>query len=154
MTNRANKQLVKAVDYHIGWHRIGDVDIIVSDGDMRRAAIDVWAKLLREIIDSKPTSDTHFVLLDLTGPKQATTPYSMQTARQLAQYVMDAREGNTYVAVLMKNALLVGIIRAFFHQFFARQEKLVYRLFTDETEAMTWLEEQVTAYKSDSNPKP
>ena len=148
MTNQVERQLVKAVDYNIGWYRSGDVDIITSEGDMRRAAIDVWANLLREIIDSKPTSDTHFVLLNLTGPKQATTPYSMQAARQLAQYVMDARDGNTYAAVLMKNALLVGIIRAFFHQFFARQEKLVYRLFTDEAEAMTWLEDRVVESKS------
>jgi hypothetical protein len=48
------------------------------------------------------------------------------------------------------NALLVGIIWAFFHQHFASQEKLVYRLFTDDGEAMTWLQEQVIIQPSRS----
>jgi hypothetical protein len=151
MANLAEKQLIKAMDYNICWHRVGDIDIITSEGDMRRIAVDTWTTLLHEMIDSKPTSDALFILLDLTGPKQAATPYSMQTTRQVAEYVTNKREGNTYAAVLMKNALLVGIIRAFFHQYFARQEKLVYRLFTDEAEAMAWLEEQVITSKSTGN---
>ena len=151
MANLAEKQLIKAVDYNIAWHRTENIEIITSEGDMRRVAVDLWTSLLHEVIESKPTTDALFILLDLTGPKQAATPYSMQTTRQVAEYVTNQREGNTYAAVLMKNALLVGIIRAFFHQFFARQEKLVYRLFTDETEAMTWLEERVSISKSTGN---
>jgi hypothetical protein len=145
MTNLAEKQLIKAVDYNIAWHRVGAIEIITSEGDMRRVAVDLWTTLLHEVIASKPTSAALFILLDLTGPKQAATPYSMQTTRQVAEYVTSQREGNTYAAVLMKNALLVGIIRAFFHQYFARQEKLIYRLFTHEAEAMAWLEAQVSA---------
>jgi hypothetical protein len=151
MANLAEKQLIKAVDYNIAWHRTENIDIITSEGDMRRVAVDLWTTLLHEIIDSKPTSDVLFILLDLTGPKQAATPYSMQTTRQVAEYVTNKREGKSYAAVLMKNALLVGIIRAFFHQYFARQEKLIYRLFTDEAEAMTWLEQQVNASKPTGN---
>jgi hypothetical protein len=151
MANLAEKQLIKAVDYNIAWHRVGNIEIITSEGDMRRVAVDLWTTLLHEVIASKPTGAALFILLDLTGPKQAATPYSMQTTRQVAEYVTNQREGNTYAAVLMKNALLVGIIRAFFHQYFARQEKLIYRLFTDETEAMAWLEEQVSTATSTGN---
>jgi hypothetical protein len=150
MASWADDKLVKSADYNVRWYRDGVIDIIASEGDMRRAAIDVWATMLREILNDKPAHDNIFIVLDLTGPKQSTTPYSMGITRQVADYVTQYRAGNTFAAVIMKNALLVGIIRAFFHQHFASQEKLVYRLFTDDGEAMTWLQEQVTIHSSKS----
>jgi len=136
MSTWADAELIKAMEYGIEWYRLGKIEIISSDGDMRRIAVDMWANLLREIIQSKESSETLYLVLDLTGTKQGTTPYSTQITRGIAQYLVDSREGNTYASVLMKNELLVGIINAIFHKYFARQEKLVYRLFTDKTSGL------------------
>jgi hypothetical protein len=146
----ADTKLIKSADFNVRWYQDGVIDIIASDGDMRRSAIDIWATMLREILDYRPSAEPNFVMLDLTGPKQSTTPYSMGITRQMAQYVTEKREGKTYAAVIMKNALLVGIIKAFFYQHFATQEKLIYRLFTDDAEGMAWLQEQVQIHSSTS----
>ena len=146
----AEATFIKSADYNVRWYRDGVIDMITSDGDMRRAAVDIWAGMLREILDYRPSAEPNFVMLDLTGSKQSTTPYSMGITRQMAQYVTESREGKTYAAVVMKNALLVGIIRAFFYQHFAKQEKLIYRLFTDDAEGLAWLQEQVQIHSSSS----
>lgn len=151
MDKWSNTEIIKSLDYEVQWHKLENIDIISSEGNMRRDAVDIWANLLREIIDSKKSGETLFLVLDLTGPKQATTPYSTQITRGIAQYVIENRDGDTYAAVLMKNDLLVGIIRAFFSQYFARQEKLIYRLFTDKIVGLEWLQRQVEKTKKSTN---
>ena len=54
----SNATLVKAMDFNINWHRLNNIEIVSSEGDMRRAAIGAWANLLREIVESKANDET------------------------------------------------------------------------------------------------
>ena len=138
------ENLVKREDFDIRWYRIGKIEIIASEGSMARAAIDKWAALIREIIDSVPEDTPMFIVVDLSGPKQGFTPYSSAITRDLLNYLVTKRTATSYIALVLANNLVMQIISTFMQQLLNRTS-YPRRSFTNAKAAIDWLNGQITA---------
>lgn len=139
-----DEHLVKREDFDVRWYRIGKIEIIASEGNMSRIAIDKWAALIREIIDSVPNDVPIFIVVDLSGPKQGFTPYSSAITRNLLNYLVEKRSETSYIALVLANNLVMQIINTFMQQLLNRTS-YPRRSFTEPSAAINWLNEQIAA---------
>jgi hypothetical protein len=150
MTNAWQEEnLVKREEFNIRWYRIGKIEIIASEGNMARAAIDKWATLIREIIDSVPQESPMFIVVDLSGPKQGFTPYSSAITRDLLNYLVEKRSTKSYIALVLANNLVMQIISTFMQQLLNRTS-YPRRSFTDGKAAIDWLNQQIESSEKPS----
>jgi hypothetical protein len=143
------ENLVKREDFDICWYRVGKIEIIASEGNMSRSAIDKWATLIREIIDSVPKDIPMFIVVDLSGPKQGFTPYSSSISRDLLNYLVAQRSATSYIALVLTNNLVTQIISTFMQQLLNRTS-YPRRSFTEPKAAIDWLNEQIAANEKPS----
>jgi hypothetical protein len=136
------ENLVKREDFDLRWYRIGKIEIIASEGNMSRNAIDKWAALIRELIDSVPKEVPMYIVVDLSGPKQGFTPYSSSISRDLLNYLVEQRSATSYIALVLTNNLVMQIISTFMQQLLNRTS-YPRRSFTEPKLAVAWLNEQI-----------
>ncbi len=137
-------ELIEHHPYNIRWYRMQDkpIQIIASDGDMSREAIDLWMETTKRMVEAIPQDAPFFGVMDLSGPKQGYSNYSGGKARELVEFVREYRQGPTYIAVILANSLVSQLIRVV-AQVLTRTEIYTQRIFTNKEDAMAWLEKMI-----------
>lgn len=135
--------LIEQSEYGVYWYRIADekIDVVASEGNMKRAAVDSWREFMEKAILSRPLEDNLYLITDLTGEKQGFSPYAGRTSQSLYQFALDNRTSTSYVAVVIHDNIISQIIRFTAQKFMNRQANFVQKIFTDHEQAIAWLQE-------------
>ncbi len=137
-------ELIEHHPYNIRWYRIKDkpIQIIASDGDMSREAVDLWVETAKKMVQATPQDVPFFGVMDLSGPKQGYSNYGGKRAKELVEFVGEYRQGPTYLAVILTNSLVSQLIRVV-AQVLTRTVDYTQRIFTTKEEAVMWLEKMI-----------
>lgn len=116
----------------------GKIGVIATEGDMRRAAMDMWAEVCIDLLKTWPPGQPVYAILKLDGPKQGFTNY----ARQRSYNVIEAMPNDTpvYAALILKDSLVTRIMSGFLATV-RRGKRRRERIFADFDEAYNWLKE-------------
>ncbi len=135
--------LIKEAEYAIRWYTLDDViHVVSSEGNMRREAIDSWADMVREVVDSIDPDKPMFIIVDLSAPSQGFTPYGGSITRNLLRYVIEQRNAISYIGMVLSDSIINQIISTFFQQVLNRSN-YPRQTFTNPGEALAWMRQQV-----------
>lgn len=141
----SDKSIIEAFDYGITreWQYNNALFIITSEGDISRAAIDVWADAIQGAMQTFDTDRPLFALIDLSHPNQAYTPYGNSKGRELIQSIPYGQK--VYAAVIIQNTLIMRLFGATFNFFRGKQGDFNYQILNTREKGLEWLKQRMKA---------
>lgn len=115
------------------------IAIIKTAGDMRRRAVDAWAKLLIDTIASWDVDKPICVIHDLTSPNQGFSPYVRQQSEAVFDHIPHDRP--VFSAVVLPDTFINRIIGFYLRTRRNKHDNHTLRVFTDVQTSIDWLTE-------------
>lgn len=131
---------IEQYDYGITREYIddGQIAVITTQGDMRRAAIDTWADLSIDTMQTWKPERPILILQNLSHKDQGITPYSRKRAEDAFKQIPSQP---LYSAIILPNSFINRVIGLFVgrQRMGQNQES---RIFTNLEDGLAWLREK------------
>jgi len=118
------------------WLADGQIVAITSDNPSREA-VDAWADRLTELIKTWPVNRPMLILADVSGSKNAQTPYLRSRASALMKVRPEVR---LVTAMVVRHSLLAQLIQIGLRA--GRSGKVSMQMFFNRQSAINWLMEK------------
>ncbi|MCC7445815.1 MAG: hypothetical protein IT324_00290 [Anaerolineae bacterium] len=140
-TATSERMIELAPGVTLEWLADGQIVAITSENSSREA-VDAWADRLTELIKTWPTNRPMLVLADVSGGKNAQTPY----LRSRASALMKVRPDVTLVtAMVVRHSILAQLIQIGLRA--GRGGKARVQMFFSRQSAINWLMEKSAHHK-------